>query len=70
MIGYIIAFWLVCGFIAYGFGFAYLQREFSAWRNVEYFQNMRVSALLIIMGPFGLGLVLISKDYKHGWKLW
>lgn len=66
MICYIIAFWLVCGLISYGYMFAYCEDEYTGQRS----GNICISLLIGAYGISGLLAVLCCRVYKHGWKLW
>lgn len=72
MLSYIIIFWLVCGFISYGFSLAYWQRGWPSLAENNYIDDIIVSLIMsIIFGPIMLIFgIFIVKFYKHGFKLW
>lgn len=70
MIGYIIAFWFVCGFIAYGFIFAYAQRNWPTSAKNDYWADVLESVFIGMFGPISILAVILFSEYKHGWKLW
>lgn len=68
-------FWIVCGFIAYGLSFAYLQNEFYLIAEEEHEKDRALALLLGILGPLGLLAHIIVEFVqsgtigKHGIKL-
>ena len=62
--------WMICGILAYGFTFAYFQREYPSIANGEYKNNLKFSLLIGLFGPFGLRSALRDEGYKHGLKFW
>ena len=70
MIWIAIAGWLACGFLAYGFLLADLQRSFLR-RRMEYRSgNIRVSILVGALGPLGLVTVIMAGSSRNGFMIW
>lgn len=60
--------WVVCGVLAYGWTFAYMQREYPTIA-VEHRADDRGFALFMaVLGPIGLAVTLTVCGIKHGLK--
>ena len=61
--------WIVCGILAYGFTFAYFQRQYPILSDANRIYDRMFAILFLIGGLFGLVIVVIRRGYQHGWKL-
>jgi len=61
--------WVLCGLLSYGYGFAYLQRHFPTIAELHYYEDMKFSLLMSLLGPFNLLAVIVKGLCKHGFKL-
>ncbi len=60
--------WLICGILAYGLTFAYFQRQYPTLAETEYESDFRFALSAGMAGPIGLGVCLLSGDWRHGFK--
>lgn len=64
----IIAIWIVCGVLAYGFDFAYWQRHYPSLADRDRKAD-RFNALMTgCLGPIGLIAIFLQGGHKHGMK--
>ena len=69
LIAYVIIIWLVFGFIASGFAYGYLQKEYSTIAKETRLGDKLFAIILgVIFGPLFLLMMLLLGKYKHGWK--
>ena len=63
-------FWCVCGVLAYGYTYAFYQREFPriAYKARRY--DRRLALLAAVLGPIGLVAAAAGGQLKHGVKWW
>jgi membrane protease YdiL (CAAX protease family) len=65
-----IIFHAICGVIAFGWGFTYLQKEFALiskeTRTADFIFTFFMS---LIGGPIVVAIFFFTRDYKHGWSL-
>lgn len=59
----------ICGFLAYGFTFAYFQREYPEISDRYKSEDRRHALTTALFGPIGLLVVIIRKEYRHGFLL-
>lgn len=64
--------WLISGVLTYGILFAFFQRRYPLISERDYKIDMTISfAMGLLLGPVGLGCVLIAVKYnKHGPKFY
>lgn len=69
MTALLLAGWIACGILAYGFAFAYFQRSHKcfAWKHRH--EDRGFATFLCLVGPMGLLVVLFSGGYAKGWTL-
>ena len=58
--------WVVCGALAYGFSFAYDQKEFPEYSKQLDRQDRKVALIFSLFGPIALIVFLIEHGAKHG----
>jgi len=68
MLELFILFWIVCGVLSYGLGFAYLQREYPIVAVKNYHSDMVDESIFALLGPFALFSTLFFWGYTHGLK--
>lgn len=60
--------WAVCGILAYGLSFSYLQREFPGFAYEDRARDTLFSFVMFLGGVFGLFAVLVVYGAKNGLK--
>ena len=63
-----IVIWAVCGYIHYGWWFAYHQREFPSIAEESYSDDKHNALVTSLFGPIALFVDVIFRQYKHGRK--
>lgn len=66
---WLIAGWVVCGFVASGIAFAHFQRKFPGLRDDEFEADSFFSSFIGMCGPIGLVASLAYSRLEFGWKL-
>lgn len=68
-VGFGLLLWLLCGFISYGWIFAYFQREFPSLAETAYHRHRRYALEELLWGPIGVLATLTDPKWrKHGFK--
>jgi len=61
--------WVICGVLAYGICFGYLQRKFPDIAEEEYRRDMGTSVLFGFGGPITLSVLFFMTGFaEHGLK--
>lgn len=58
--------WVVCGYLAYGYTYGYLQRECPRMAEECRPKDRRFSLRMSLLGPIGLLTVFRNGGFKHG----
>jgi hypothetical protein len=62
----VIAAWCICGVLAYGFTFAYFQREYPRQAKEGAEEDRRLARQFAWGGPIGLMVALSRGGWRHG----
>jgi hypothetical protein len=62
-------FWGVCGFLTYGWSFAYWQRRYPEIAAENYREDKINSLFFAALGPIGLLTVIAQEGWRYGFKL-
>ena len=60
--------WAVCGVLAYGFTFAFLQRGWPASAKENATGDWLLAMVTGAIGPYGLLIILLYGGFRHGLK--
>lgn len=64
--------WVISSIVAYGYTFAFWQKEFPLRAKDNYWEDVRDSLICSLWGP--IALVAMKQHhlnlYRHGWRLW
>lgn len=66
----ILLFWTLCGLLASGLTFAYLQTRYRNLAKMHVLYDYVIALMLFTMGPMGLITTFIAGSYGYGWRLW
>ncbi len=66
----VLAAWLLCAVLAYGFVFADLQREEPELSEQSYQEDSLCALILELCGPGTLIIAVFIGGAKHGLKFW
>ena len=61
--------YIIGGFLSTGISFATLQRAYPILANKDYSQDMSISWLFFITGPF-MGVYILCDNYARQRKIW
>ena len=60
--------WIVCGYIHYGWYFAYFQKEYPKIAKNDYEKDKRAAFITSFLGPIALLFDIACDFHKHGRK--
>jgi len=60
--------WIVCGIIAYGIDFAYLQRCYPSIAEQDYKKDRIACLVFAFLGPIDLIFIILQKTHGYGLK--